>query len=147
MRYLLAVRWSLPLALALVCGLAGAAVAAGSAADGRWRLKVELSSFFDGPIGSLEGEVEIVNGRWEGALRRHDMVVGLSLAIADAAVRGHAVVKPGNAWGSVSIPFDAAVIDGRVRRELTGHAIMEYGGEAGDRETRTVDVVLSMDRL
>jgi hypothetical protein len=134
------------LALALLCGLGGDAIAAGSA-DGRWRLRVDLSSFFDGPIGSLEGEVEIVNGRWEGALRRHDMVVALRLAVADSGVRGHAVVKPGNAWGSVSIPFDAAVIDGRVRRELTGHAIMEYGGEAGDRETRTVDVVLSMDRL
>lgn len=133
--------------LLLALGLAGPGAAlATTPADGPWHLRLELSSFFDGHIATVEHDLELSDGRWEGSIRQDRVLVGLRLAIAGAAVRGLLAVKPGGGWATVSIPFDAVVAGGRVERRLSATAILETGGEPDDRETRDVDVRFSLER-
>jgi hypothetical protein len=136
-------------ALLLLCvAIAGPAEAAASA-DGRWRLKVDLSSFFDGHIGTIERVIELRDGQWQGDIRQGQMLLGLRVSIAESAVNGLMAVTAGSNWNSVSVPFDAVVVDGVVERRLSGPATynLNVGFGRRDRQQRDVDIELRLERL
>jgi hypothetical protein len=138
-------------ALALAVGLiAGAQAGRASApADGPWRLTIDLSSFFDGHLGSIERVVELRNGTWEGDIREGRMLVGVRVTVAGSAVNGLLAVTAGSNWNSASVPFQAAVVDGVVERQLSVAATYNVYTGFGhrDRQSRYVDIDLRLERL
>lgn len=138
--------WLRALALGMLFALAAGSADAATAADGPWGLRIDLSSFFEGPLGSVERVIDLRDGQWEGDIREGQIVVGLKLAIADSAVSGLMAVKAGSQFNSVSVPFHGVVADGTVERRLSGVATMPPGGDADDVETREIDIHLRLQR-
>jgi hypothetical protein len=139
------------LGLALAAGLVTAANTApgGAPADGPWRVTMDLSSFFDGHLGTIDKVVELRNGTWDGTIRQGSMLVGMRITVAGTAVRGLLAVTAGRNWNSVSVPFDAVVVDGTVERRLTGPATYNLNTGFGrtDRQHRDVEIDLRLRRL
>lgn len=136
-------------AILLLCAAISGTAHARAAADGPWRLKVDLSSFFDGHIGTIERVIELRGGQWQGDIREGQMLLGLRVSIADSAVNGLMAVTAGSNWNSVSVPFDAVVVDGVVERRLSGPATynVNVGFGRRDRQQRDVDIELRLERL
>ena len=142
-------KWLFLLALAVGLAVGAEASRASAPADGPWRLTIDLSSFFDGHLGSIERVVELKNGSWEGDIREGQMLVGMRISIAGSAVNGLLAVTAGSNWNSVSVPFQAAVVDGVVQRQLSGAATYNVNTGFGhrDRQSRYVDIDLRLERL
>lgn len=140
--------WFAGTAAALFTLLAMAwSVGAETAADGPWRLQLELDSFHHGHIATFDEVIEIRNGRYSGGFESRRTQVTLSLAIAGGAVSGHMAVKPGNNWNTGTRSFQGAVADGVFQREVDVPAtFVLHGDEDADYDSRIVAVRMRLER-
>jgi len=138
-----------PALAAILLLFCAGSVSAATPSDGPWRLRVDLSSFFDGHLGTIERVIELRNGQWQGDIREGQMLLGLRVSIAGSAVNGLMAVTAGSNWNSVSVPFDAVVADGIVERHLSGPATynLNVGFGRRDRQHRDVEIDLRLERL
>jgi hypothetical protein len=138
-------RWLRALALGLLLASGPAGSHAAATADGPWQLTIALSSFSDGPLGSVERVIDLSGGKWEGDIRQGQIYLGFRVAIVDGAASGLLAVKAGSQFNAVSVPFQAVVADGAVERQLSGNATMLSSGRKGT-QTRRIDIRLRLVR-
>lgn len=119
---------------------------ADTATDGPWRLTLEISSFSDGHIATIDRVIEIRDGAFNGGFNEGNASVALTFYVAGGAVRGNMAVDAGSRWNSVSIKYDGPVIDGVFLRQLVGPATYESGMHNRDNLSRNVDVVMRLER-
>lgn len=122
--------------------------AAETAADGAWRLRLELSSFHHGHIASFDEVIEVRNGRYDGGFVKQRTQVALSLAVAGGAVSGQVAVKPGGNWNTGTRRFQGVVSDGVFEREIDVPAtfILHGNDDGSDFDSRIVVVRMRLER-
>jgi len=133
-------------ALLVGLGLAWSAVAE-TAADGAWRLQLELSSFHHGRIASFDEVVEVRNGHFSGGFDQRRTQVVLSFAIAGEVLSGRVAVTPGSNWNTGTRSFRGTVTGGVFEGEIEVPATFElHGDEDGDLDSRLVAVRMRLAR-
>ena len=115
--------------------------------DGRWRLRARASSFMEGRLGYIDRPISIKEGQFASRFRDGTFDLAITFSATDSAIKGRIAVAPSMAWDYVTIPFQGNVVDGVLDLKLSGTtSVKRFGLFLGERDTRTIDIHLRLER-